>query len=183
MSLERAPGKLPAGHWGLGGLTGLGGGAGCWRGVVASLGCCSSLPGDTCLSDIPWGGQAGEQNLEVLREPSREWPSQAGTVCQAGKPERGSWNGCQILWGIPGGHQQGCVWGPGRVQEGHTPSASRSLSHSLGFFYWGHRNLGIPGAGRLKGQVPCLLPLPGKEPLVLGRSPWLCQALGRERGT
>lgn len=31
------------------------------------------------------------------------------------------------------GSQQGGVWGPGRVQEGHPPSALGTLSHSLGF--------------------------------------------------
>lgn len=56
------------------------------------------------------------------------------------------------------GSQWGCVWGSGRVWEGHPLSASGSLSCSLGFSCWGHRNQlelrEAKGTGAMGAAIP-----------------------------
>lgn len=128
--------------------------------MVTSLGCCSSLPGDTCLRDVLGGSQAGQQNLEVLREPGRGWLSWAGTVAQCARQESQSTAAGMAAKSCRAspGSQQGCVWGPGRVREGPAPSASGSFSHSLGFSCWGRRNQlelwEAKGTGAMDGTTP-----------------------------
>lgn len=125
--------------------------------MVTSLGCCSPLPGNTCLSDVPrgatgWGAEPRGAEGAGQRVAQPGWHH--GTVCLAGKPERGSWNGHQILQGIPGVSAGLCLgsW------QGHAPSASGSLSHSLGFSCWGHRNQlelrEAKGTGALAAATP-----------------------------
>lgn len=112
---------------------------------MTSLGCCSSLPGDTCLSDVPRGVTGGgpePRGVEGTPNSLCQWLSRAGTMAQCARQESQSvaagmaTKSCRAS----SGSQQGCVWGPGRLREGRAPSASGSLSHSLGFSCWGCRN-------------------------------------------
>lgn len=163
MSLERAPGKLPAGHWGLGGPTGLGGGAGCWRGVVASLGCCSSLPGDTCLSDIPrgvTGGGAEPRGAEGAQQRVAQpgWHSVPGRKARAWQLE---WLPDPVghPWGASAGMCLGSWQGAGRA---HTLCFKEPLPLP-GVFLLGPQESGDPRSWEAKGTgaVPAATPWEG----------------------
>lgn len=97
-----------------------------------------------------------------------------GTVCQAGMPEPCSWNGYQTLQGVPGVSVGLCSgsW-QGGWKDVHPPAPWGFPAGATGIS-WSCR--------RPKGRVPWLLPLPGMEPLVAGRSPWLWQPPGRDGG-
>lgn len=147
---------------------------------MTSLGCCSPRPGNTCLSDVPrgatgWGAEPRGAEGAGQRVAQPGWHH--GTVCLAGKPEHGSWNGHQILQGIPGVSAGLCLgsWQgvgrsctlcfreplplPGVFLLGPQESAGaaggqrdrcRGCCHSLGRSHWwweGHRGFGSHWAG------------------------------------
>lgn len=147
----------------------------------AALPCPVTRASVTC----PGGDRRGGQDLEVLREPSRERLSRAGTMARCARQEcqsPASGMAAKSCRASPGS-QWVCAWVLAGCWEGVHPLLQGASPVPWAFpagaagMSWSCR--------RPKGRVLWLLPLPRMEPSVAGRSPWLWlwQPRGRDRGT